>query len=288
MEFDLSRVVIVDNGSSDGSVADLQDINLPIALILNSDNKGFAAACNRGAKDGKADYILFLNPDTLLFEKSLSVPIHFLGNSENSAVGIVGIQLVDDTRTVLRTCACFPTAGRFIVKMLALDKLFPSCFPNHFMTEWDHASNSYVDEVMGAFFFVRRSLFESLGGFDERFFGYFEEVDFSRRAQQVGYRCFYLAEAQAYHKGGGSSEQIRAGRLFYSLRSRVLYGYKHFSWFSATSLMLATAFIEPLSRLALGIGRRSVQDVAETITAYKMFSKALPGIIVTGMKRNFP
>ncbi|MDR9769435.1 hypothetical protein [Acetomicrobium sp.] len=97
-----------------------------------------------------------------------------------------------------------------------------------------------------------------------------EEVDFSLRARQLGYSSFYLTEAQAYHKGGGSSEQIKARRLFYSLRSRILYGYKHFSWIAATMLMLGTIIVEPLSRIVLGVAHRSGSEIVETCRAYRM------------------
>ena len=130
--------------------------------------------------------------------------------------------------------------------------------------------------MIGAFFLVRRSMFEELGGFDERFFVYLEDLDFSFRARQAVWRSYYLADARAYHKGGGSSEQAKATRMFYSLRSRILYGYKHFGWFSATFLAVGTLFIEPFSRLALAIGLRSGREAKETIKGYAMLWRAMP------------
>jgi N-acetylglucosaminyl-diphospho-decaprenol L-rhamnosyltransferase len=129
---------------------------------------------------------------------------------------------------------------------------------------------------MGAFFLVRRSLFEELRGFDERFFVYFEEVDFALRAHKAGWRTHYLAEAQAYHRGGGTSEQAKAARLFYSLRSRSLYGFKHFGRIPAISLMLATLFIEPLSRTVYALTKRSGKEVIETIRGYLMLWRDSP------------
>src|SRR6185503_16033407 len=111
-----------------------------------------------------------------------------------------------------RTCARFPTPGRFFAKMLGLDRILPGIFPSHFMTEWDHATNREVDQVMGAFFLVRRSAYEALAGFDERFFVYFEEVDFALRARARGWSTYYLTQARAYHEGGGSTKQIRPAR----------------------------------------------------------------------------
>jgi len=273
--FKLNRVVVVDNASTDGSSDCLDNIDIPLVVIRNAQNRGFAAACNQGAKGSISDYLLFLNPDTRLFEDSLIKPLAFMERPENQQIGIVGIQLVDETGRVARTCARFPTPSMFFSKMLGLNMLFPRYFPSHFMSEWVHGETREVDQVMGAFFLIRRQLFEPLGGFDERFFVYFEEVDLSRRAHNKGWKTVYLADAKAYHKGGGTSEQVKARRLFYSLRSRIKYGYKHFDWFSATLLMTGTLFVEPLSRLALAICRRFGREAKETIKGYAMLWRAI-------------
>jgi N-acetylglucosaminyl-diphospho-decaprenol L-rhamnosyltransferase len=274
--YDLQNVVVVDNDSTDRSLDYLEDTGLPLIIIRNGTNRGFAAACNQGTRGSSADCILFLNPDTILSQDSLIKSLKFLTQPNNARVGIVGIQLLDDSGNVGRTCARFPTPARFFVKMLALDRLFPKLFSSHFMKEWDHNENREVDQVMGAFFLVRRSLFEELRGFDERFFVYFEEVDFALRAHKAGWRTHYLAEAQAYHKGGGTSEQAKAARLFYSLRSRILYGFKHFGRIPAISLMLATLFIEPLSRTVYALTKRSAKEVIETIRGYLMLWRDSP------------
>jgi len=277
--FALSRVCVVDNASQDNSVNETVQYELPIQIIHNGQNKGFAVACNQGAQDSQADYLLFLNPDARLFENSLTVPISFMEQSENKNVGIVGIQLVDDSGSVARTCARFPTPGRFFAKMLGLDRLFPKYFSSYFMREWDHSETRIVDHVIGAFFLVRRLVFESLGKFDERFFVYLEDLDFSYRAHQAGWQSVYLATAQAYHAGGGSSRQTKARRLFYSLRSRILYSYKHFGFYSAMFVMLGTILIEPFSRLVLAGMHRSIQEAQQTAKAYGLLFRALPSIL---------
>ncbi|RLC12254.1 MAG: glycosyltransferase family 2 protein [Deltaproteobacteria bacterium] len=274
--FNLERVVVVDNASTDGSLKGIVDLSLPLTIINNTENCGFAAACNQGAKDSQSDYLLFLNPDTRLFKDSLIKPLAFMEQPENQKIGITGIQLVDEDGQISRTCARFPTPAMFFSKMLGLNILFPRQFPSHFMSEWDHGETRDVEQVMGAFFLIRRHLFEALNGFDEQFFVYFEEVDLSYRANNAGWKTVYLADARAYHKGGGTSEQVKATRMFYSLRSRILYGYKHFDWFSATLLMAGTLFVEPISRLALAIWKRSGREAKETIKGYVMLWCALP------------
>lgn len=276
--FKLNRVVVVDNASTDGSADCLDDIDLPLVIIRNAQNRGFAAACNQGAKGSISDYLLFLNPDTRLFENSLIKPLGFMEHPANHKIGIAGIQLVDEDSRVARTCARFPVPGMFFSKMLGLNMLFPRQFPSHVMSEWDHGKTREVDHVMGAFFMIRRHLFETLGGFDERFFVYLEDLDLSYRANNDGWKTVYLADTRVYHKGGGTSEQVKANRMFYSLRSRILYGYKHFGWFSATLLMTATLFLEPLSRLVLAIGRRSARETKETIKGYAMLWRTMPAL----------
>jgi len=250
-----------------------------LSVIRNSKNRGFAAACNQGAQKSDADYLLFLNPDTVLIDDSLITPLHFMQQPENSKIGICGIQLVDALGNVNRTCSRFPTPGMFFFRMLGLVYLFPQIFHGQLMTDWDHRENREVDQIMGAFFLVRRCLFEALGGFDERFFVYFEEVDFSLRARQADWSSFYLSDAQAYHKGGGTSEQVKAVRLFYSLRSRILYGFKHFGYFSAIGLMLGTLLLEPLARFFLGIAHCSFKEIIATFKGYKMLWNEIPALL---------
>ena len=98
-------------------------------------------------------------------------------------LGIVGIQLIDSNGHVARNTARAPSAQAMIGHSLGLDRLMPSVFPTHFVSEWAHDETRNVDQVMGAFFFVRRGVFEALGGFDEQFFVYYEDLDFSVRAR---------------------------------------------------------------------------------------------------------
>jgi len=96
--FTLDKVIVVDNASSDGSANNISDIKLPLQALYNKENLGFAAACNMGAKQTSSGCLLFLNPDTKLFQDSLSTPILFLEQQENERIGILGVQLVDERR----------------------------------------------------------------------------------------------------------------------------------------------------------------------------------------------
>ena len=267
--FRLERVVVVDNNSVDGSAEGLEDLSdQPISVIYNDTNRGFAAACNQGAAGTQADYLLFLNPDTRVFPDSLWRPLEFLEREENAKVGICGVRHVDDSGAFSTSCARFPTLKIFFGQMTGLSRIFPEWFPRHLMSESECLESREVDQIIGAFFLVRRTLFEALGGFDPRFFVYFEEVDFSLRARQAGYRSYYLATATAYHKGGGSSQQAKAARLFYSLRSRLLYGFKHYSFLDAFTLALLTLTVEMAARLFAALGSMSLSKLVETLQGY--------------------
>ena len=246
----VARVVVVDNNSHDLSCHDLPSLPVPVTLIRNDSNRGFAAACNQGADACPADYLLFLNPDSLLQPGSLSAPLEFLDAREHQDVGICGIQLVDENGRVARSCSRLPTFFSLMTLALRLSGLSKRLFPPHFMKEWDHAETRVVDQVIGAFFLVRNSLFQQLGGFDERFFVYFEEVDFCERTRQQGLKTVYLATAQAVHIGAGCSSQIKGRSLFYSLRSRIQYAQKHLPRRKAMLVAMATLMAEPTIRLA--------------------------------------
>lgn len=264
--FPLSRVVVVDNASTDGSVDGLDAFDLPLTVIRNSANRGFAAACNQGARGSTADALLFLNPDAYVTAESLRVPVDYLARHDDT--GVVGIQVRDETGHIARTCARQPTPGVIAARILGLDVLLPGRVPSLFLTEFDHAHNRDVPHVIGAFYMVRRELFERLGGFDERFYVYLEDLDLSVRVGRAGYRIHFLADAHVTHTGGGTSDAIKATRITYSLHSRILYGFKHFSWPVAALLALGTLIVEPLPRLARAVARGSAAEVRDTCVGF--------------------
>jgi GT2 family glycosyltransferase len=267
-EVDDITVTVVDNASTDGSLGNLPRLNCAVRIIRNVRNEGFGRACNLGARRGTAKYLLFLNPDTRLHPGALSVPFRFMESEDAARVGICGIQCVDAAGTIARSCARFPTPGHMVAHSLGLDRLLPRIFPPHFLSEWPHDTDRTVDQVIGAFLFVRRVLFERLGGFDERFFVYYEDLDFALRARQAGWGSRYLATATIYHEGGGTSRQVTARRLFYSLRSKLAFARKHFSAGGFLAVLLATLFLEPMTRTAYALRKGDRKGVADTGKAY--------------------
>lgn len=278
----VDEVVVVDNNSSDRS--DLIAENLPNTTLLRAGaNLGFGKACNLGAQHVQSEYLLFLNPDAALFRDTLPKVIEYMQHPANSRVGICGVQLLDEFGRVSKSCARFPHPISFIAHAVGVDRFFPKL--GHFMADWDHEKTREVDHVIGAFFLIRRDLFESIGGFDERFFVYLEDLDLSRRVRQAGWTSVYLTGARAFHAGGGTSNQVKARRLFYSLRSRLVYAFKHFSKVNALGVLLATILVEPVSRLAFALLRRSWSGFKETWIAYGMLLRWLPQWVFKGITR---
>lgn len=275
-------IIVVDNSSTDGSEK-FVDNNQGLTLIRSSENLGFGKACNLGARYACTEYLLFLNPDAAVYPNTLKMAIDFMASSANKKVGICGVQLVNKQGKVARSCARFPSLMGFILSAFGIDRIFPRF--GHLMAEWRHDATKEVDQVIGAFFFVRRELFQELGGFDERFFVYFEEVDFSLRARQIGWRSVYLADVQAFHAGGGTSDQVKARRLFYSLRSRLLYAHKHFGPLSFIVVCLTTFLIEPISRSVLAVSRCSWASLRETWASYLMLWRWFPQWVLKGVTR---
>jgi GT2 family glycosyltransferase len=273
-----TRIIVVDNASTDGS-CDALPSSPPLTVIRNPENRGFAAACNQGAADSVADFLLFLNPDTRLSPGALERPVQVMQSEANRAVGIVGIQLVDADGRVARNTARMPTPWSMLGNSLGLDRLVPAIFPPHFVTEWAHDETRAVDQVMGAFMLVQRSLFTALGGFDERFFVYFEDLDFARRAQARGFDSVYLASAQAFHRGQGTTASAIGQRTYHFCRSRILFALKYFSALGAVLVIAATLLVEPFARaLAALISGRS-GTVTEVARAFAMLWSDLPAIL---------
>lgn len=265
----VDRVVVVDNGSEDGSAnVDVKDINLD--LRRTGANLGFAKACNLGAAGATAPFLLFLNPDAALCSGSLQSALAFMTGPMGSRVGVCGVRLVGEDGLVQHHTTKYPTP--LTLFNLALLR-----------TPFDHLESRPVGHVIGAFYLIRRELFEELGGFDERFFVYLEDLDLSVRVHKAGWTVHYLSEAVAFHKGGGTSDQVKAHRLYYSLQSRILFAFKHFSTLSGWLVLSATITIEPVARVARALARGSLAELSHTKRGYRMLVSALPAILRTAI-----
>lgn len=265
------KIIIVDNNSTDDSIK-----NLPIGrreiIITSNINLGFAKACNFGAGNSDSDFILFLNPDTVIRGNVIKSAINFLVSSPY--VGILGVRQESETGKLLPSCSRFLRAKNLIYDIFGLSKLYPGKLkPATIMTDWDHKTSSVVDQVMGSFMLLRRADFVNLGGFDEQFFVYYEDMDLARRMLGLGKYSYYLSSIAIIHSGWGTSRSIMDKRLFYSLSSRIKYSRKHLDKIEACIITLITLLPESIIRIIYSVFIQcSIANALSTIKGYKLLT----------------
>jgi N-acetylglucosaminyl-diphospho-decaprenol L-rhamnosyltransferase len=276
---DMLSVIIVDNASTDGSADGLVAGHVRVDLVRNAENRGFAAACNQGAARGRAPYVLFLNPDVRVGADTVASAARYMDDPVNRGVGVVGVQLLDPGGRVRVSCARAPTAGALLLQTLFLDRICPALVPRHFLAEWDHGDTRPVDQVMGAFLMIRRALLDRLGGFDERFFLYYEDVDLCLAARQAGWAVVHYAGARAIHEGEGTTAAIKDRRLFHLVDSRVLYAAKrHGRMVAIVLVMLILCFEMPIRWLHAAV-TRSPGEGWQVVRGTALFGRHLPRLL---------
>lgn len=275
----VARIVVVDNASTDDSLDRLAAPGIPLQVVRNADNRGFAAACNQGARHGDSDLLLFLNPDTELYPGTLRAVAGFLGSPAARGVGILGGHMVDADGRPAISSSRFPTLRTFAGKATGLDRLAPGRFPPHHLTPAETTGSGPVDQVIGAFFLLHRGLFERLGGFDEGYFLYFEETDLARRARDAGLRSYHLRPALVHHVGQVSSRQLGGARLRHSLCSRTRYAARHWPRGHARLLVLLTLTVELAARLARAALHADPGGVRDVLVGYGGYLRRLPATL---------
>src|SRR6185437_12163713 len=268
----INKVFIIDNNSKDSSVNKIE-LNKRIKIIRNKVNTGFSKACNQGFQLSTSSYLLLLNPDTQLLNNTIADCVTFM--NQNNEIDILGCQLLNDDGKITHSCSRFPTPLGILSDSLGLSKIAPSIFkPGIIMTNFDHKESRYVDQLMGAFMFMRKSVFEKIGYFDERFFVYYEEVDFSKRLAQKGGKSFFNADIKAIHTGEGTTSSVKGFRLFLNVRSRLQYAKKHFNFPGYCCVWVSTFFIEPITRSFFLIFSGKLSVIPDLFKGYRLLLKS--------------
>jgi N-acetylglucosaminyl-diphospho-decaprenol L-rhamnosyltransferase len=223
-----AEIVVVDNASQDGTVAEIA--RRGVRLIKNTGNRGFAAAVNQGFEVLKCPFILLLNPDARI--QTTLEPLRQACELPGSA-GAGGC-LIDSRGQpqVGFMVRALPTAISLTLEVLLLNRVWPNNPANrrYRCLDWDSSVRSVVEQPAGAFLMIKRQVWQEIGGFDEGFYPvWFEDVDFCRRIHDRGFCLFYTPEAVAKHTGGHSIPSLTLEmRRVYWYRSLLRYSAKHF------------------------------------------------------------
>jgi len=211
------EVIVVDNASSDGSVAMLKVEFPQVRRIENYENRGFAAANNQAFRVMTGRYALLLNSDTVL-TGGAACELYAFMEEHPEAVMACG-QLLNADGSKQNSIAAFPTLLSLLVNVPLLEILFPARYPSK-RQEYPHPIE--VDSGIGACLIVRKSAIDGVGGLDERYFFFFEETDWARTMREAGWKIYHVPTARIYHFQGKSvGADVRSRIHFY--RSRYLY-----------------------------------------------------------------
>lgn len=207
--------LIVDNGSSDHTISIIQSFGDSVVLLTNEENLGFSAANLRGYKKAQGRYLLFLNPDMEVEEKSLDKIVEWMGCHPQA--GIVGCRLLNQEGQFNFEAAPrrFPRLYEQFILLLKLQKIFPKSLDRYFYKDLDFSKEHTVDTVRGSFMLMRREFTNLLGWpFDPRYFIWFEDVDICREAQKHGFHVIYLPRVTCKDAIGKSFQQRDRGWRF--------------------------------------------------------------------------
>ncbi len=198
------EIIVVDNGSKDGSIEMVHSEFPDTIIIANNLNLGFAAANNQGIKCSRGQFVLLLNSDTKILDNAMDKTITFM--KKNPDASIVGCKLLNPDGTLQPSCRSFPSIWNIFTESTFLYKIFPKnkLLGKYYMCYFEHNSILQVDVVMGAFMMIRREVFENIGYFDEAYFMYTEETELCFRAKARSYNVYFLPTSQIIHYGGGS------------------------------------------------------------------------------------
>ncbi|HXW56414.1 MAG TPA: glycosyltransferase family 2 protein [Candidatus Cybelea sp.] len=222
------EVIVSDNGSTDGSIEFIQDRHPSVRVRENRENLGFARGNNVGIRASRGDYVLILNPDTIIHDGALDRLVAFA--DRHPEAGGFGCRVLNPDGSYQVSARLFPTVRRYWVNALYLKGLarFSSWFAFEAYPGWAGETERAVDWQSGCCVMFRRKVLEAVRGFDEQFFYHFEEVDLCRRVWNAGSPILFTPSASITHLGGQSVSRFPIRFELEKQRSRYRYFYKHF------------------------------------------------------------
>ena len=233
------QVTVVDNASADGS-PEMVDERFPRAMVVrNRDNRGFGAANNQVFQGTRSRYVFLLNSDAQTHAGALDSLVRFM--DENPDVGICGPLVLNPDGSLQYSARCFPTLVAGAFRNTLLGRLFPNnrFTREYLISDWDHRSQRDVDWVSGSAMMIRREVLDRVGGFDEQFFMYSEDVDLCYRAHEAGWRVTFYPGAVVTHARAHSSDKAQVARLIQFHRSMYRFWRKHYAPHSSWPVRMA-------------------------------------------------
>lgn len=200
------EVVVVDNGSTDKTVAMVKGNYPGVKIVVNKDNQGFAVANNQAVKISVGKFLLFLNPDTEFIDDSLFNTIKYLEN--NKPVGLLTVNVLNSDKTNQVAVRQFPTLYSQIITLYKLNNIWPRLNRVYHCYDFDYNKTQPVNTVIGAFMLCRTDEFKAIGMFDEDYYIWFEEVDLCQRYWDKNRPIMYYSQARIVHHGGQSLKQM--------------------------------------------------------------------------------
>lgn len=235
------EIIVVDNDEKKSIEKDLKEKFPGVMYIKNPKNTGFGAANNLGVRHAKGEFIFFLNSDTVLLNDVMSKLLLFFKHHKDAA--LVAPLLFGRDNKPYQQGSLLLGIKEGIVCLSFLNKLFPNnpISKRYFLKDWDKATTKEVDVVPGTAFMIRKELFETLGGFDKRFFLFFEEFDLCRRIKHLGYRLYITPQAKVKHSWGSSTQKRKDIATIFS-KSRLYYFQKYYGFLPALLVHGITSF----------------------------------------------
>ncbi len=251
----VGQIIVVDNASNDGS-PEMVAQEFPEATVVRCrQNLGFAQGNNIGLKHASGDYLALVNSDVIVHPGCFEALATFL--EKHCEVGLVGPKLFGSDDRLQRTCRRFPSVWNIFCRCLALDSLFPQwrlCSGRE-MRHWEQDTQREVEVLSGCFWMARRLAVEQVGGLDERFFFYAEDVDWCKRFWNQGWKVVFVPQATATHFDGGSSGNSPLRYSIEILRANLAYWRKHHGVAGQASFFLLSLIHHTLRMVAFGCKR---------------------------------
>jgi GT2 family glycosyltransferase len=269
-----TEIILVDNASTDSTVEILRNKFPDILLKENRENVGFAAAVNQAVSYSNREYILLLNPDTIIKENFIEKI--FSSMQKYPDASIVGVKLVDEKKKH------HPSAWKKISLMtIFVEMFFPYNLSIKLVTE-QPVKPSRVQNVSGACMLIRRDVFKKLNGFDTRFFLYYEEIDFCMRANKKGYKVYYNPEIEVVHYTAKSSSNDKEDFFFNLYNNKLLFIKKHFSF-----PFYLTGYLFIITGILLRIAVSVIAGVATFRKNLLRLSKSLIFVLIKIIKSRY-